>query len=229
MDTYDALEDSQIILIQVPAESASAEIEALTRAGLTHRAKTFVLCETWSSTDILRSLARRGSSVFTTLSVATDTGHWLIVEGAAAAGRTLRALFESGPDRVLALPEGQKQFFFAAELLAGVLPLALMGRAEQALRGSSVGGRPLRLLLDGIAQRMLLDAAHTSHQAIRSPLRECPTEVARSHFQALDASRPELAAFLRHHIAAPGAAELFPQSAKLEDDEQAVPLEIKRA
>jgi hypothetical protein len=124
---------------------------------------------------------------------------------------------------------GQKELLFAAELLAGVLPISLLGHAEEALRAANLSGRRLRSLLDGIAQRMLLDVAQPQHSAVRSSLRDCPRHVFQSHLKTLDRRWPELASYLRQQMASTDLTQVLPQSAKLEEDEQAVSVEVEGA
>lgn len=230
VDTYDELEQCQLILLHVPPASVRSHVEEIARANLTHSEKAFVLCESWAPADMLSPLAALGAEVLTTVTVTSASGRWCVLEGPAHRARVLRSLIESGPDRVLSLREGEKNLLFAAELLAGVLPLVLMRHAEQALRAGHVPGRQLRSLLDGIGQRMLLDSvAHPSHPAVRSSLRDCPAPVAQSHLNALRQSHPLLAAFLHDQLASPWLSDLFPASATLEEDEQAVSLEVEGA
>ena len=226
-DRCDAFAHTQLVLIHVPPVSEASEIRQLADADLDHAAKIYVLCETWSGSDALQPLAALGAHVATCVSIPTGGGRWFVLEGMPVAVRCMRSVLEKGPDRVLIVKEGHKELLVAAELLAGVLPVALMAHAEQSLRGGNVSGRHLRALLDGMAQRMLLDAAHMSHSAVRSPLRDCPPMLVRSHLEMLKKRRPALAEFVQEHIAASSLKELLVQSAKLEEDDQAVPVEVE--
>ncbi len=127
--------------------------------------------------------------------------------------RSLKSLLDTGTDRAVALKEGHKELLFAAELLAGILPLALLGRAEQALRTGGLSGRQLRALLEGMEQRMLLDAAHSSHSA-RSPLRQCPPSVAKQHLGALTRRHPDLAKLVRQQAGSDSVTGVFERICK---------------
>jgi predicted short-subunit dehydrogenase-like oxidoreductase (DUF2520 family) len=210
VSSYEELDDARVILIHVPDSSVAGVVQELSLAGLNFNSKVFLLCETWQSSDALAPLAGHGAATASSVVINTARNRWFVIEGSALATRVVRRLLNRDAARTIEINNGSKQLLFAAELLTGVLPITLLGRAEQALRSASISGNQLYALLEGITQRMFQDAAN--HRKSDTPLsvRGCPAEVAQAHLQRLRETDPDLAGYLAQQLTCAGFPGFLP-------------------
>jgi hypothetical protein len=193
---YEDLQAARLILVRVPDRAVPRIVEELCRSELIFKDLSFVLCESWLSSDALEPLRARGASVATLMNVPNSSRKWFVVEGQLAAVRQMRRLIELNEARTLQLRPGTKQFYFAAVLLATTVPIPLFLAAQKALRKSGVSGNHLRIVLDAMAQRMYKDFSRGARVVWGGPLTECSEETVAAYFEALRRNDPQLADLL---------------------------------
>jgi len=190
---YEGLQAARLILLRVPDYAVPRIVEELCQSDLLFKDLSFVLCESWLSTDVLEPLKARGASVATLVNLSTSGRKWFVVEGQLAAVRHIRRLIEVNEARALELRPGTKPLYFAAMLLATTVPVPLFLAAQAALRRSGVSGNHLRTVLNEMAQSMLKDFPKGARGFWGGPLAECSDETAQGYFDALRRNDPQLA------------------------------------
>jgi hypothetical protein len=198
---YEALETARLILLRAPDCVVPRIVDELCQSELVFKDFSFVLCESWLSTDTLEPLRSRGASVATLVDVPSGDRTWFVVEGQLAAVRQMRRLIELNDARALELRPGTKHFYFAATLLATTVPMPLFLAAQRALRGSGVSGNHLRTVLNDMAQSMFKNFSKGARGFVGGPLSECSDETATSYFEALRRSDPQLADIVTQELA----------------------------
>ncbi len=190
---YEALQEARLILMRVPDSAVPRVVEELRQSELALKDLSFVLCDSWLSTDALQPLRSRGASVATLISVPHSGRNWFVAEGQVSAMRQIRRLIEQNQARVIELRPGAKRLYFAAMLLTTTLPIPLFIAAQKALRGSGVSGNHLHALLNEMAQSMLKKFSKGSRATWSGPLTECSEETASAYFEELRRSDPNIA------------------------------------
>jgi hypothetical protein len=198
---YEGLQAARLILLRVPDRVVPRIVEELCRSELVFRDLSFVLCESWLPAEALQPLRARGASVATLVNVPDGSRKWFVVEGQLAAVRQMRRLIELNEGRALELRPGNKQFYFAATLLATTIPVPLFLAAQRALRKSGVSGNHLHTVLNAMAQSMFRDFSRGARVAWGGPLTECSEDAAAAHFEALRRSDPQLADLVMEELA----------------------------
>jgi hypothetical protein len=199
--SYESLQAARLILIRAPDSVIPRIVDELCQSELVFKDLSFVLCESWLSTDTLEPLRDRGASVATLVNVPNSGRTWFVVEGQLTAVRQMRRLIELNEARALELRPGTKQLYFAAMLLATTVPIPLFLGAQKALRGSGVSGNHLRTVLNAMAQSMFKDFAKGARGFWGAPLTECSDETACAYFEALRRNDPQLADLVTEGLA----------------------------
>ncbi|HET8636217.1 MAG TPA: hypothetical protein VFL96_05155 [Acidobacteriaceae bacterium] len=198
---FDDLQAARIVLLHVPDGSLPRIIDALCGAGIPLDGMSFVLCESWLTSEALEPLARRGASVATIVEAAANR-NWFVAEGDTVAARQIRKLVEqSGDARAFELRRGTKPLYFAAELLVDALATPLFLSAEEALRASGISGKHLRVLLREIGEKAFRDLLKGGRGHWGGPLTECSPETAESHLALLRQASPALAETVDRQLA----------------------------
>lgn len=198
---YEALQAARLILLRVPDSVVPRIVNELCQSELVFKEVSFVLCESWLSTDVLEPLRARGASVATLVNVPNSGRKWFVLEGQLGAVRQMRRFIELNEARALELRPGTKQFYFAAVLLATTIPVPLFLVAQKALRGSGVSGNHLRIVLNELAQSMFKGFSKGARGFWGGPLTECSDQTARAHLEALQRSDPQLADLVTEQLA----------------------------
>ncbi|MBV9268700.1 MAG: DUF2520 domain-containing protein [Acidobacteriaceae bacterium] len=202
VDGYEDLQETRLILVHVPDESARRVIDELCASELDMSSLMFAFGETWMPADVLEPLRSRGAATATIIHATSSRRNWFVAEGTTPAVRMTRKLIERSEARVLQIQTGRKPLYFAAELLASALPAKLFAHAEQALRDAGITGNHLRSMLEDMAHEMFRTYANAARLTWAGPLGECSEDVAHMHFQSLRDYDPELADYIELHIAA---------------------------
>jgi hypothetical protein len=198
---YEALQAARLILLRAPDCVVPRIVDELCQSELVFKDLSFVLCESWLSTNTLEPLRSRGASVATLVDVPNGDRTWFVVEGQLAAVRQMRRLIELNEARALELRPGTKHFYFAATLLATTVPIPLFLAAQRALRGSGVSGNHLRTVLNEMAQSMFKSISKGARGFWGGPLSECSDETVTAYFEALRRSDPQLADIVTQELA----------------------------
>jgi hypothetical protein len=199
--SYEGLQAARLILLRAPDCVVSRIVDELCQSELVFKDLSFVLCESWLSTNTLQPLRSRGASVATLVDVPGGGRTWFVVEGQLAAVRQVRRLIELNEARALELRPGTKHFYFAATLLATTVPIPLFLAAQKALRGSGVSGNHLRTVLNDMAQSMFKSFSKGARGFGGGPLSECSDETATAYFEALRRNDPQLADIVTQALA----------------------------
>jgi hypothetical protein len=197
---YEELQAARLILLHVPDCAASRIVDELCASDLDLRELAFVLCESWLMIDVLEPLQQRGASVATLVKVASAQPNWFVVEGQAPAVRQIRRFLDRNEARSVEIRANSKSLFFAAELLATVLPRPVLAAAEQALRASGIAGNPLSALLDQMTEKMLNDFRRGGRVVKTGPFTECRPETSELHFEHLRREHSEIAHILEEQL-----------------------------
>ncbi len=200
VENYEGLENCDLVLMRVPDESIPRIVHEIAASQLETSRISFVLCESWLSSDVLKPLSDRGAAVATVVSVPASARNWFAIEGDfAAAKRVKRLLVEAGA-RAIELRAGSKYLYFAATAFAQTLPRALFVAAQRALRIAGVSGRPLQTVIEEMAQGMLRDMSQGSRAGWSGPLLDCPEALAEGYVRHLRKTEPNLAGFLSEQL-----------------------------
>src|ERR1700751_1057410 len=123
---YQKLQTASLILLRIPDSAVSRIVNELCSSELVLHRLSFVLCETWLSTEVLEPLRERGASVATLIHVPTTERNWFVIEGQLRASRMMRRLIERHDGRAFEIKMGSKHLLFAAELLSTILPVPVL-------------------------------------------------------------------------------------------------------
>jgi predicted short-subunit dehydrogenase-like oxidoreductase (DUF2520 family) len=200
IDTYEELENCDLILIHVPDESVARVVQELVGSKLSMAGISFLLCESWLPSEILSPLKQRGGLTATLLAVPAQSSHWFTLEGGYAAVKRTKRLLNSLDASVVELKGGTKYLYFAANTFAETLPRALFASAQQALRAAGLSGNHLYAVLEEMAQSMFRDISRGARAGWTGPLMDCPQEIASQYLERLQEARPNLAAVLSEHL-----------------------------
>ncbi len=155
VESFEELSETRLVILRIPDSSLNRILDHFCASELDLKGMCFAVCETWLASDCLSSLRDRGASVATVSTLPGSGARWFIVEGDKPALRQVRQLFEFTGARVIALREGTKPLYFAAEYLATVVPLPLFSTAQTALREAGISGKILTAVMDRLAQRLI--------------------------------------------------------------------------
>lgn len=193
---YEDLSEASLILVKIPDSDVERVIKEISSSKLDLSNKAVVLCESWLTSNDLNRLTDRGVSVATLSAIEGTKRNWFVIEGHHTAVRKCRIAIEQNETRVLELKQGTKHLYFAAEVLAGALPMPLYLAAQQALRATGLSPNHLYAVLDEIAQNMFRDFLKGARATWGGPLTECSPAIAEKHFALLKETNPELATLL---------------------------------
>ena len=197
---YDELQGARVILLRVPDDALPRIIQELCSAGLVLPNFSFVLCESWLTTEALAPLRQAGGTVATLISIPTEERNWFLMEGQQTAIRHLRPFIERNDARALEIRPGTKHLCFAAELLATALPMPQLIASQQALRGTGLASHNLTIISEEMIQEMFRGFLKGARMTWGGPLNECSPELAAAHLQALRLSHPEIAEIIEQHL-----------------------------
>jgi hypothetical protein len=200
IDTYEELENCNIVLIRVPDRSVPRIVKELADSQLNMLGISFVLCESWLPSEVLAPLKLRGALVATLLAVPAQSAHWFALEGEYAAVKRMRRLLNTFEASTVELKAGTKYLYFAASAFAETLPRVLFASAQRALREAGISGNHLYAVLEEMAQSMFRDISQGARAGWTGPLLECPSEIATSYMLHLKQTRPDLEALLSEQL-----------------------------
>jgi predicted short-subunit dehydrogenase-like oxidoreductase (DUF2520 family) len=183
-------------LLRLPDSQTPHIVAELCETSLPFSQMSFVLCESWLTTDILIPLRRRGAKIASLVTVGPLSQNCFVVEGDLAAVRRTKRLLSHGETRVIELRPGTKSLYFAANLLSTALTIPLFQLAQQALRESGVSGNDLAVLTNEWADLLQNRVRKGGRGAWGGPLAECSDDVANEHFRQLGVHNPDLASTL---------------------------------
>jgi len=194
---YEELQAARMILLRVPDAMLSRIIADLCNAGLVLSNHSFVLCESWLTTDALR---QAGAAVATVISVPTEDRKWFLMEGQQTAVRLLRPFIERNQARALEIRPGTKHLCFAAELLSTALPMPLLIASQQALRETGITSHNLTTISEEMIQQMYRDFLKGARMNWGGPLNDCSPALAEAHLETLRTTNPEIAQLIDQHL-----------------------------
>jgi predicted short-subunit dehydrogenase-like oxidoreductase (DUF2520 family) len=190
---YEELQKANAILLRLPDDALPRVMTEVCRAGLPLSKASFILCESWLTSDALDPLRKAGATVATLMSVPSADHRWFIVEGEGPAVRHVKRFIEQNDARVVEVPTAAKSLYFASEVLAITLPLPLLLAAQQALRVAGISGNAISTLSEQMGQQMFGNLIKGARMIWGSPLSDCSPEVAAEHLASLRQTNPELA------------------------------------
>jgi hypothetical protein len=200
IDSYEELENCDLVLIRVPDSSVPRIVEELGASELKMSGMSFLLCESWLPSEVLAPLKGRGATVATLLAVPAQSRNWFALEGQYAAVKRSKRLLNSVDASTVELKIGTKHLYFAASAFAETLPRALFAAAQRSLRRAGVAGNHLYLVLEEMAQNMFRDISRGSRAGWTGPLLDCPEEIAADYLIRLQQTVPELATLLSEQL-----------------------------
>jgi hypothetical protein len=197
---YDELQAARVILLRVEDEALPRVVEELASAGLVLSNFSFVLCESWMTTDALAPLRDAGAAVATVMNVPTERRNWFIMEGQPMAVFHLRRFIERNDARAVEIRSGTKSLYFAAELLIQALPVPLLIAAQQAFRTTGITSKNLALISGEMIQEMVRGLMKGARMIWGGPLAQSSPETAAAHLESLRSSNPDIAAIIDHYL-----------------------------
>ncbi len=200
VNDYDELQAAKVVLLRVPDESLPRVVDDLFSAGLVLSNFSFVLCESWLTTDALAPLRQAGAAVASVMNVPTERKNWFIIEGQPLAVFHLRRFIERNEARAVEIRAGTKSLYFAAELLITALPIPVLLAAQQAFRATGINARNLATISEEMIQEMVRSLVKGARTIWGGPLGECSPETAAMHLEMLREINPEIAAVIDHHL-----------------------------
>ncbi len=198
VSSYADMQKCRLILMKVPDDALAQTVDELCASELDLNNFCFVLCESWLSSDALRPLALRGSSV-ATLVAAPGRRSWFIAEGDVPAIRQARKLIEADNVKILEVRPGHKPHYFAADLLVAALTVPLLQAAQQSLRTSGITGNHLQTLFSEMVEQTLRDFLKGGHNW-GGPLNECSEELAAYNLRELTRTDPRLGRIVQDQL-----------------------------
>ena len=199
---YEELQSAQVVLLRVPDAAVLRIIDELCSSELVLSRLSFVLCETWLSTDSLERLRERGASVATLSRLPTVERNWFVLEGDAGASRSVRRVIDRHQGRAFEMKTGSKHLLFAAELLSTVLPIPLLLAAQTSLRSAGITGNDIAALVDQMTSKAVREVI----KGVRIPLDvtppECSWGLGSQYLAALKEKEPALASFIQQEQSA---------------------------
>ena len=198
--TYEELQEARLVLLRVPDSAVVRIVDEICASELVLKEMAFAICDTYLEATVLKRLQDRGASIASVVSLQTVRQSWFVVEGQLAAVRQVRRLIERNDARAFELRSGTKPLYFAAQLLATVVPLHSFFVAQQALRGAGISGNLLRDLMEEMSLEMFRafsNGARVSWPGLRSA---CSRETADEYLGLLRANYPEIAGVIEEHF-----------------------------
>lgn len=194
---YEELQSVQVVLLRVPDAAVPRIVDELCSSDLVLSRVSFVLCETWLSTDSLQRLRERGASVATLMRLPTVERNWFVLEGDTRASRSARRLIDRHDGRAFEIKAGSKHLLFAAELLTTLLPIPLFLAAQASLRSAGIAGNDIAALVDQMTSKAVREVI----KGVRMPLGvnppECSCGLGSQYLIALQQKEPALASFIQ--------------------------------
>lgn len=197
---YEELQAARVILLRAPDTSISRMVSELCDAGLVMSDYSFVLCESWLTTEALAALRQAGATVATVISMPTEERKWFLMEGQQTAIRHLRPFIERNHARALEIRPGTKHLCFAAELLSTALPMPLLIASQQALRGTGLASHNLTTISAEMIHEMYRGFLKGARMNWGGPLNDCSPALAEAHLEMLRSTNPEIAKIVDQHL-----------------------------
>jgi hypothetical protein len=197
---YQELECAHLILLRLPDAQVPRIVDEVCQASLPFSEISFVLCETWLTTDALIPLRRQGAQIASLVNLGPLSQNCFIVEGDLAAVRRTKRLLTRGQARVIEIRLGTKPLYFAANLLSTAIPIPVFQLAQQALRESGVAGNDLALVTDEWSQLLQDRVRKGGRGTWGGPLAESSEATSNEHFRQLAVQNPELAVTLQEWL-----------------------------
>ena len=225
VDDFEDLQAANLILLYVPDGSVPRLVESLCASELVLKDMSFVLCESWLTTEALRPLTKAGASTATVTRLPTMQRDWFAVEGSAKAVRQTRRFLQRSGARSEEVKAGHKDYLFASQLMITALPLPLLSSAQHALRASGISGNILAAVLEQMTLKMLQDFLRGSRGTWGGPLNECSAELGELHLRTLRERNPLIGAYLNEQL---GSARRAMAAARPVPDDTTSPAERTR-
>lgn len=200
VNEYDELQAARVILLRVADEVLPRVVQELVSAGLVLSNFSFVLCESWMTTDALAPLRDAGAAVATVMNIPTERRNWFIMEGQAMAIFHLRRFIERNDARAVEIRPGTKSLYFAAELLVQALPVPLLIAAQQAFRASGITSKNLAIISGEMIQEMVRGLLKGARTIWGGPLAHASPETAAAHLETLRSSNPDIAGIIDYYL-----------------------------
>jgi predicted short-subunit dehydrogenase-like oxidoreductase (DUF2520 family) len=198
---YQELQAARVILLRVPDAAVLRIVSELSEAELVFKELSFVLCESWLTSNVLEPLRRSGASVATLVGMPVRLRNWFALEGDPSAVRQVRRVIDQDGARTFELRPGTKPLYFAGQLLATTLPQPLIAAAQQALRSSGISGKHLSIVLEGMVHEMFSTFLKGARTPWGGPLAECSTETVNYHLEVLRRNHRDLAGLVDEQLA----------------------------
>ena len=80
VENYEDLKNCDLVLMRVPDESIPRIVHEIAASQLETSRISFVLCESWLSSDVLKPLSDRGAAVATVVSVPASARNWFAID-----------------------------------------------------------------------------------------------------------------------------------------------------
>ncbi len=226
VDDFEDLQAANLILMYLPDSAVPQMVEGLCASELVLKDLSFVLCESWLTTDALRPLAMAGASTATAMRLPTLQRDWFAVEGSSKAVRQMRRFLERNGARSDEVKPGSKDYLFASELLTTALPLPLLMTAQQALRASGLSGNVLSAVLEQMTLKMMQDLLRGARASWGGPLNECSPELSDLHLETLRTRNPSVGDYLNEQL---GSARKAMATVRLAVKDVASPVKTTQA
>ncbi len=201
VNAYEDLQESALVLVRVPDASLERVIKELCAAELPFPEMSIVACETWLPYTLMEQLEKRGASVATITAVSGSAENWFVAEGGVRAIRLAKRMVEGAGGKLVQIRPGGKSFYFAAELLATVIPMPIMAAAQKSLREAGISGRLLSILMEQFCTKMTRSFNAGTRSSKNMSFGSCPEKAGREHLARLESHAPEFAALINAHLA----------------------------
>jgi predicted short-subunit dehydrogenase-like oxidoreductase (DUF2520 family) len=166
---YADLNDSRLLLINVPDDMAAAIIFELETSEITWAGKAVVLCSSILDSVELAPLAALGAAVGSIGTISGMDDMWYLVEGDKLAIRESRYVVEHRGRRVLTIERGQKACYLAALTCTSNLLFAVIFAASESLRHAGVGSSLTASILEKQMSRTLRTYLKAGRKAYPDP------------------------------------------------------------
>lgn len=201
VEQYEDLQAANLIFLRFPDECVPRIVAEVCASELVLKDMSFVLCESWLSSDVLSPLTSRGASTATLINLPTTQRDWFLVEGLPKAVRQTRRFLERNGVRSGELKAGNKDFLFAAQIMTTALPTPLLLTAQKALRASGFSGKNLSAVLEQMTSKMLKDFLRGARAKWGGPLNECAPEISKGYLRSLSDKSVQMGSYLDEQIA----------------------------
>jgi hypothetical protein len=200
--SVEAFADCSLIWIQAPAaELADLQFTVL-RSPVELAGKTFILLDADLDCSSLAPLAAAGAAVASLAHVPLLREEILLAEGDPGALRALRPVWRSSGARAIELKAGQKQVYTAGLMAAEALTAATAGSALACLRSAGFDQATAKRLTGTLVEIAVREQLTHGRKSWISPASETRRELTLRQIEALHASDPALACFMRSTLAA---------------------------